>query len=327
MGGRLARPRRGQRHRPGQRDGPRDHRRRPREPRVHRAGDVRLPGLQGQGRVVHARVRGGGDRRPGRGHPRACPRLRQGAARDDLLDAGHHRAPQRGRQRPGPDQPGPPDGPRRPLRQRRQPVAWPEQRPGRRRHGRAPRPPAGVPARRERRAPGKVRCRVGRGRPAESRLAPVGHVRRDRARRPDSGLLHRREPGPVRGRPEARDPPAREPRVPRRAGPLPDEDRGAGRRGPPGDGGLGGERGHRHQLRAPRPAGAQGGRAAGRRARRPGHRLRPRQPHGRCVGRPGPGGCLGRGPAAVPGPCRDELRPPRVRGRAPVAVLRPRSSR
>ena len=40
--------------------------------------------------------------------------------------------------------------------------------------------------------------------PAEARLAPVRDVRRDGARRPDRGLLHRREPGPVRGRPEAR---------------------------------------------------------------------------------------------------------------------------
>ena len=41
--------------------------------------------------------------------------------------------------------------------------------------------------------------------PAEARLAPVGDVRRDGARRPDRRLLHRREPGPVRGRPEAGD--------------------------------------------------------------------------------------------------------------------------
>ena len=40
--------------------------------------------------------------------------------------------------------------------------------------------------------------------PAEARLAPVGDVRRDGAGRPHRRLLHRREPGPVRGRPEAR---------------------------------------------------------------------------------------------------------------------------
>ena len=42
---------------------------------------------------------------------------------------------------------------------------------------------------------------VGRRRPAQARLAPVRHVRRDGARRADRRLLHRREPGPVRGRP------------------------------------------------------------------------------------------------------------------------------
>ena len=45
--------------------------------------------------------------------------------------------------------------------------------------------------------------------PAEARLAPVGHVRRDGARRADRRLLHRREPGPVRGGPAARDRAAR----------------------------------------------------------------------------------------------------------------------
>ena len=67
----------------------------------------------------------------------------------------------------------------------------------------------GLPARRERRAPRQVRRRMGRRRPAEARLAPVGDVRRDGARRPHRRLLHRREPGPVRGRPEARDRAAR----------------------------------------------------------------------------------------------------------------------
>ena len=167
MGRRLAGPRRRQRHRAGQRDGARDHPRRAREPRVHRARDRRLRCLQGEGRVVHARVRRARDGRPGRGHPRARPRLRDGAAGDDLLDARHHRAPQRGRQRPGPDLPRPADRARRPLRQWRQPVAWPEQRPGRRRHGRPPRPPARLPARRERRAAGEVRRRVGRRGPAQ----------------------------------------------------------------------------------------------------------------------------------------------------------------
>ena len=43
--------------------------------------------------------------------------------------------------------------------------------------------------------------------------------------------------------------------------------------------------GHRHQLRAPRPARPQGGRAARRGPRRPGDHLRPGEPHGRRLGR------------------------------------------
>ena len=300
MGGRLARPRRRQRHRPGQRDGPRDHRGRPREPAVHRARHDGLRRLQGEGRVVHARIRRARDGRPGRGHPRARPRLRQGPDGDDLLDARHHRAPQRGRQRPRAHLARPADRPRRAVRQRRQPVAWPEQRPGRRRHGRPARPAAGLPARRERRDPCPLRRRVGRRRPAEARLAPVGDVRRDGARRPDRGLLHRREPGPVRGGPEARDPPAREPRLPRRPGPVPDEDRRARRRGPAGHRGLGRIGGHRHQLRAPRPARPQGGRTAGGRPRRPRDHLRPREPDGRRLGRGRPRSRSGTRSAASP---------------------------
>ena len=50
----------------------------------------------------------------------------------------------------------------------------------------------------------------------------------------------------------------RGPRLPRRPGPVPDEDRGPRRRRPAGDRGLGRERGHGHQLRASRPARPQG---------------------------------------------------------------------
>ena len=158
------------------------------------------------------------------------------------------------------------DRPRRPVRQRRQPAPWPEQRPGRRRHGRPAGPAARLPARRERRAAREVRRRVGRAGPAEARLAPVGHVRRDGARRPDRGLLHRREPGPVRGRPEAGDRAARGPRLPRGPGPVPDEDRGAGGRRParpprPGP---------RRRARSPTRSGASS--ACGRPSRR--HRAR-----------------------------------------------------
>ena len=83
-------------------------------------------------------------------------------------------------------------------------------------------------------------------------------------------LRHRREPGPVRGRP-----------APHASGSCAGldflvvqdifltataRDR---RRRPAGRGGLGRDRGHGHELRAARPARAQGARAAGRGARRP----------------------------------------------------------
>ena len=44
-------------------------------------------------------VRRAGDRRPRRRHPRRRARVRARRPRDDLLDARHHRAPQRGGQR------------------------------------------------------------------------------------------------------------------------------------------------------------------------------------------------------------------------------------
>ena len=52
---------------------------------------------------------------PAAGDPRRRARLREGGQGAALLDARDHRAPQRGRQRLRPDQPGAPDGPRRPL--------------------------------------------------------------------------------------------------------------------------------------------------------------------------------------------------------------------
>ena len=53
----------------------------------------------------------------------------------------------------------------------------------------------------------------------------------------------------------------------------------------PGRGRVGRERGHRHQLRAAGPAGAQGARAAGRGARRPVDHLRARAAPGSRLGR------------------------------------------
>ncbi len=86
--------------------------------------------------------------RPGRGDPRGRARVREGRPRDDLLDARHHRAPQRRRQRPGADQPRAPDRSRRQLRQRPEPAPRAEQRPGRRRHGRDPEQAPRVPGHR-----------------------------------------------------------------------------------------------------------------------------------------------------------------------------------
>ena len=93
--------------------------------------------------------------------------------RDDLLDARHHRAPQRRRQRPLADQPGAALRPRRPLRLGPQPAARPEQRAGRRRHGRDPEQAAGLPGHRARRRGARpLRGGVGRADPAALRLAP-----------------------------------------------------------------------------------------------------------------------------------------------------------
>ncbi len=102
----MGRPRRRHRHRAVAHHGARDHRVGSRAQRVHRPGDHRLRGLQGRGAAVDARTRRSGHGSPGRRHPRDGPCVRDRAARHDLLDAGHHRAPQRRRQRPLAHQPG-----------------------------------------------------------------------------------------------------------------------------------------------------------------------------------------------------------------------------
>ncbi len=247
-------------------------------------------------RALHARLRGARDRRPGRGHPRGRPGVRPRRPGDDLLDARDHRAPQRRRQRPRPDQPRAADRARRPLRQRPQPAARPEQRPGRRRHGRAPRPAAGVPVRRARPGPRALRVDLGLPGPVEARLAPVEHVRGDGSRRAHGAVRPRREPAAVGGGPAPRRAAPDGPRPPRRPGHLPDRDGGDRRRRAAGRRGVGGDRGHGHELRAAGPARAQGEGAARRGARRPVDPVRGRPPArsrlGRGVGRAG----LGRAP-------------------------------
>ena len=213
---------------------------------------------------------------------------------------GDHRAPQRRRQRPRPDLARAPHRPRRALRQRPQPAARPEQRPGRRRHGRAPRPPPGLPARGAGRAADAVRRGVGRDGAAEAREAPLGHVRRDGARGADRALRDRREPGPVRGGPGEGDPAPVRPRPPRRPGHLPDPDGPARGRGPAGGRRVGRDRRHRDELGAARAARPQGPGAARPGARRPGHHLRAGTPPRRRVGRAVRRGGLGRAAPALP---------------------------
>ena len=99
-----------------------------------------------------------------------------------------------------------PDRPRRPLGLGRLPAARTEQRPGRRRHGRAAQQAARRPGRRGSGLAREVRTRLGRVDPAEEGHAPLADVRGDGARQAAGALRHRREPGAVGSRPEARDP-------------------------------------------------------------------------------------------------------------------------
>ena len=210
VGRRVARPQRGQRRRAGERDGPRDHPRGAAQPRVHPPRHVGLRGLRGGRRAVHARAGRGAQRRAGRRDQGRRAHVRARGSRPDLLDAGDHRAPQRGRQRPRADQPGAADRARRPLRLGPEPAARPEQRAGRRRHGRDPEPAAGLPGPRDRPRGGReVRAGVGRQAHAEVRLAHDRDVRGDRPRRADDDVRARREPDPVRRRRPSRQAPVR----------------------------------------------------------------------------------------------------------------------
>ena len=99
----------GVRHRAVEHDGARDHRPDLVQRDVRRAGDDRVRGVPGLGDGVDAGARRAGDRHPRRGDPRGRARVREGRPGRDLLDARHHRAPQRRRQRAGADQPRPAD--------------------------------------------------------------------------------------------------------------------------------------------------------------------------------------------------------------------------
>ena len=119
---------------------------------------------------------------------------------------------------------------------------------------------------------------------APLRLEPHADVRGHEARRAALAVRDRREPGAVRGRHQAHARAARGPRLPRRPGHPADEDRRAGRRRAALERVLVRVRGHRDQLRAPRPARAQGARPARRGARRRLDHQRDRRPHGRRLG-------------------------------------------
>jgi len=225
MGRHLAGPRRRHRHRAVQHDGARDHPRRPDQRPLHRARDDRLRGVPRLGRAVDA---GGGrarHRRPRAGHPRARSRVRARGPRDPLLDARHHRARHRRRQRPVAHQPRAADRPRRALRLGPEPAARPEQRPGRRRHGRDPQQAARLPGRPGRpRRPRPLRGRVGLRAPARAWLASLADVRRHGARRAQHALRAGREPRAVRGRLQARPRAARGPGLHDRPGHPHDQD-------------------------------------------------------------------------------------------------------
>ena len=93
-----------------------------------------------------------------------------------------------------------------PLRLGPQSAARPEQRAGRRRHGRASRTscPGFQDVEDDAVARASSSAAWGVDDPAEARLAPDGDVRGDGARRADRALRDRREPGAVRGRPAPR---------------------------------------------------------------------------------------------------------------------------
>ena len=110
--------------------------------------------------------------------------------------------------------------------------------------------------------PREVRPVLRRDDPAEEGLAPLGHVRRDGARRVEGAVRDRREPAAVGSRSASRDDAARRPRLPGRAGYFPDRDGAARRRGVSRRRGRVRVGGHGHQQRAARAAGAQDDRAA-----------------------------------------------------------------
>ncbi len=277
MGGHLARPGRRLRRGARQRHGARDPRGGPRESRVHLQIDRELRVVSGRGPEIHAGLCRAGDGRTGRGDSRRRARLREGGKSAAVLDAGHHRAPQRARQRLRAHQPGAPDGSRGPLGIGGLPSPRTEQRAGRRGHGRPAQQAAGRPRRREPGVARGVGARLGRPDSPPSGLAPLADVRGNGAREVPRAVRPRRKPGPVGGRSDAGDASALGARLHPRAGHVPDADRRDGARGSAGRGLLVRGRRHGHLERAPRPARSQGARSAGAGEARPGDPRRARQ--------------------------------------------------
>ena len=309
MGRPVAGPRRGLGHRARERGRARDHRGRPREPRVHRPRHERLRGLPGRGRALHARM--------GRARDRACPRARSASSPTrtprpnramicwTLGITEHHNAVDNvlalimlalltghvGRYGSGLN----------PLRGQNNVQGGGDM-------GAIPDRLPGFQHVENDAAPSEVRRRLGRDR---SRRSVAGTSRRCSTpwSAASCGALYVIGENPVQS--EADQTRAQHLLETRDFLVVQDlyltKTAEIGRRRPPGRGGLGRERGHGHELRATGPAGAQGGRAARRGARRPRDHLRARPADGPRLGRTRRRAGLGRGPLALARPRRHEL--------------------
>ena len=198
---------------------------------VRGRADRGVRGPEGGREEVHARIRGGdlGDSGAGPRGRRQALRVREEGLH--LLRHGHHPAHHRHGQREEPGQPG------HALRQRgnrergRQPAARTEQRAGGLRHGRPAQCVHGLP---EGGRPGCTEeVRRGLGRLPSGQAGPDDRGDHERGPRGnDQGPLHHgREPDGERSGPDPRGGIPQEPRVPGRAGHLPDRDGQAGGRG------------------------------------------------------------------------------------------------
>ncbi len=208
--------------------------------------------------------------------PRTRALLRHRRQVADPVDARHHRASQRGRQRAVALQPRTADRSHRSLGFGSGPPAWTEQRAGRWRHGCAAEQAARLPRPDERRAARQVRSRLRDAAEPGRRYPPHADVRSNGTRRDDRGVRGRGESGRLRSRHRTRPQDVAWTRLPRRAGHLHDAYSRDGRRRLPGVGRLGRIRRHRHVVRTTRAAGARRRHASRRSTPRHRHHGRPR---------------------------------------------------